>query len=147
MTSGRPPIRSHPSDNYRLRSRHVDCTRLVDWCPSLRNSCSGKRQASLCRKGRFKLSSVFGKKARKGIGRFFSSSFFQFFVVVVSHYVFFVNAIGNSDADVACKPTNPLKSKLCRPFTRPLFCPSHIHVVFPSHISFPYLSSLHVSPH
>lgn len=90
---------------------------------------------------------LFRKEARKGIGRFFFLLLFSVFVVVVLHYVFFVNAIGNSDADVACKPTNPLKSKLCRPFTRPWFCPSHIHVVFPSHISFPDLSSPHISRH
>lgn len=65
---------------------------------------------------RLRLSSV-SKKSKEGwvgIGScFFCLLFSQFFVVVVSHYVFFVNAIGNSDADVACKPTNPLKVRSC----------------------------------
>lgn len=56
------------------------------------------------------------------LGGFFLS-FSQFFVVVVSHYVFFVNAIGNSDADVACKPTNPLKYEVVPPVYTPLVLP------------------------
>jgi hypothetical protein len=60
-----------------------------------------------------------------GIG---SSIFFSFFlsrsfVVVVSHYVFFVNAIGNSDADVACKPTRPRKYEVVPPVYTPLVLP------------------------
>lgn len=56
----------------------------------------------------------------------FLSCFSQVLFVVVSYYVFFVNAIGNSDADVACKPTNPLKYEVAARLHAPGFA-HHIY--------------------